>query len=68
MRLPQAPLAYDRSDQTQTRSLIEQAFEQALRRGQDVEVAGGRLILQSPDGSRFAIAVSNAGTLSATAL
>lgn len=68
MRLPYAPGAYDQGDQTKTRSLVEQAFEQTLKRGQDIEVGGARIILQSPDGSRFAIAVSDLGVLSATAL
>jgi hypothetical protein len=39
------------------------------KRDTDVEIAGSqRLILSSPDGTRWSITVSNAGAISATAI
>ena len=67
MRLPYAPATYNQADQTKTRSLIEQAQEQLVKRGQDIEMGAGRIILQSPDGSRFYLTASDLGVLTLTA-
>jgi hypothetical protein len=43
--------------------------ERNFKRGRDVELARGeRLILRSPDGSRWSVTVDNAGALSTTAV
>lgn len=69
MKLPTAPNVYDRASEAQRNLIIEQADQQNLKRLQDIEiVAPQRLILRSPNGSRWVITVSNTGTLSATAL
>jgi len=68
MSLPSPPEKYDRPDQMKTRSMLERMDRQNHKKGQDVEVAGGaRLILSSPDGSRWSIEVDNAGAISAVA-
>lgn len=44
-------------------------IEKTFQRGRDVELARGeRLILRSPDGSRFIVEVDNTGALGTTAL
>ena len=50
------------------RRQIEQADRENHKRGQDVEIGDGRLILTSPDGTRYSVEVDNAGNLSATAV
>jgi hypothetical protein len=50
-----------------TRSIIEREDLQNFKRNQDVEVRT-RLILASPNGTRYQIVVSNIGVLTATAL
>jgi hypothetical protein len=39
-----------------------------FKRGGDVELDAGRIILRSPDGARWALTVSNAGVVGATSL
>ena len=68
MKLPRPTERYDAQDQTAMRSLVEQSDSMNYKRNQDVEIAQGRLILKSPDGTRYVISVSNAGAISATAL
>tara|TARA_R100001510_G_scaffold35916_1_gene32372 strand:- start:747 stop:929 length:183 start_codon:yes stop_codon:yes gene_type:complete len=47
---------------------IEQADDLNHKKLQDVEIGEARLILRSPNGSRFSVTVDNSGNLSATAL
>lgn len=47
---------------------IEQADQLNHKRNRDVEIGKGRVILASPDGTRYALAVSNAGVLTAVAV
>lgn len=69
MKLPSPPERYNQSSEAQRNSAIELADKQNMKRLEDIEiVAPRRLILRSPDGSRWQIEVSNTGTLSATAL
>ena len=48
--------------------------EEVYKRQRDVEISGGdanrrqRLILVSPDGTRWSVTVNNSGTLSASAI
>jgi hypothetical protein len=66
MRLPTAPPNYSVPDQSRLRDALESADAQNLKRGYDVEMNAGRVILTSPNGTRYALAVSNAGVLSTT--
>ena len=69
MSLLRAPNAYSREDQDRLRTELDKMDAKNRKTGQDVEVAGSeRLILSSPNGSRWDIQVSNAGALSAVAL
>lgn len=68
MKLPSAAPQYDLRDQAQMRNLIERADVQNRKKGQDVEVLGARLILTSPNGTRYSVTVDNSGNLSTTAL
>lgn len=68
MKLPSASPQYDLRDQAQLRNLIERADVQNRKKGQDIEVLGARLILTSPNGTRYSVTVDNLGNLSTTAL
>ena len=68
MKLPQAKPTYSQVDDQTARSLIERADADNLKKGRDIEVSPGRLIIKSPNGSRWSITVSNAGAISAVAL
>lgn len=69
MRLPVPPSRYDQSTEAQRNLTLEQADLQNLKRQADVEVVEPqRLILRSPNGTRYKITVSNTGVLSATTL
>ncbi len=67
MKLPRPSESYDAMDESITRAAIERADDENLKRGRDLEVHPARIILRSPNGSRWAITVSNTGTLSASA-
>ena len=67
MKLPNSTERYDQLDQNMTRNIIERDDLQNFKRNQDVEVRT-RLILASPNGTRYQIVVSNIGILTATAL
>lgn len=68
MKLPSAAPEYDLRDQAQLRNLLERADVQNRKQGQDVEIRGARLILTSPNGTRYSVTVDNSGNLSTTAL
>lgn len=69
MSLARAPEAYTKLDQDRFRKSLDDRDAENRKKRQDVEIAGTeRLILSSPDGSRFNIVVSDAGVLSAVAL
>lgn len=67
--LPIPPATYSGSEESQFRQSVQTELDRRLLRGVDLELANEeRLILVSPDGSRFSITVANDGTLSAVAL
>lgn len=69
MSLPRAKADYSTEDQDRLRIEIDKMDAKNRKTGQDVEIAGSeRLILASPNGSRWSVVVSNAGALSAVAL
>jgi hypothetical protein len=69
MSLARAPEVYSKDDQDRFRKALDQLDAENRKRQQDVEIAGSeRLILASPNGSRWSVQVSNAGALSAVAL
>lgn len=68
MRLPNVPNVFNRLIETERNRTLELADQQNRKVGQDVEIGGQRLILTSPDGTRWSITVSNAGAISATSI
>ena len=68
MRLPSPPAMFQTSYQSALNVQIEQADDLNHKKLQDVEIGESRLILRSPNGSRFSVTVDNSGNLSATAL
>lgn len=68
MKLPTPGNGYSRDDQQEIRRQIELADKQNLKRDRDIELREARIILTSPNGTRYAITVSNAGALSAVAV
>lgn len=68
MKLPASRPTYTQVDDQTARSMLERADAENHKRNRDVEVSPGRLILQSPDGTRWSIEVSNSGVISASSL
>jgi hypothetical protein len=68
MKLPASRPAYTQVDDQTARSILERADAENHKRNRDIEVSPGRLIIKSPNGTRYTIEVSNAGVISATAL
>tara|TARA_R100000654_G_scaffold74337_1_gene108477 strand:+ start:573 stop:779 length:207 start_codon:yes stop_codon:yes gene_type:complete len=68
MRLPDALREYSQQQEQQKNLLLEQADTLNFKRFQDVEIADARLILKSPNGSRFSVTVDNSGNLAATSI
>ena len=65
MILPNSPNSYDQGVEAQRNLLIEQADDLNRKKNQDIELRNDRLILQSPNGTRYRLAVENNGNLSA---
>lgn len=68
MKLQQAPERWTPEFQNKLNSVLENEDRKNLKNGSNIELVQNKLILRSPNGSRFALSVSNAGVLSATAL
>ena len=67
--LPQATAAYDFASTSQLINELEIRDGQAFKIGERMELNGQddtQLIIISPDGTKFKLQVSNAGTLSTT--
>lgn len=65
MKLVIASPRYDVSRETERNRQLEAADRENHKRGRDIEVNPGRLILTSPDGTRWSVTVDDTGTLSA---
>ena len=68
MRLPSPPHEYAVTNESQRNLVIEQADNLNHKKNRDVEIGDGRLILKSPNGTRYQITVSNAGVIGASAV
>jgi hypothetical protein len=69
MKLPTPSNRYDQTLEAQRNLILEQADLQNHKRLTDLEiVAPQRIILRSPDGTRWKLVVNNAGVLTATTL
>ena len=65
MTAPRPQAAYDVRWATAVKQAIDELEQRAHKKGQDVELSGGRVILTAPNGTRYALTVSNTGALSA---
>jgi hypothetical protein len=69
MNLPSPPHKYDRAHAQQVLEELRRSDQENFKSGRDVRLERGeRLILRSPNGTRFKITVDNAGVISATAI
>ena len=68
MNLSRATPDYSQQDQDRLRTDLEVADLENFKRGRDLEIGAGRIILTSPNGTRWVLTVSNAGALSAVSL
>ena len=68
MRLPSPPNEYAVTNEAQRNLVIEQADNLNHKKNRDIEVGDGRLILKSPNGTRYQITVSDAGVVGASAV
>lgn len=63
MKLPKQPNAYDRVHEQRRSREIELADARNIKRGQDIDLGDGSLILTSPNGTRYSITIDNNGNL-----
>lgn len=69
MRLPNPPPQYSSSLEAQRNQILEREDSLNFKKTADVEIVDPqRLILRSPDGTKYVISVDNSGVLSASAL
>lgn len=68
MKLPIPQGQYSRTVEVDRNRLIEMADAMNHKRNRDVEIADTRLILTSPNGTRYSVTVDNAGVISTTAI
>jgi len=74
MKLPSPSQQYDVTGEANFRRILESTDAQNYKKNQDVEIGSkkidpsNRLILCSPNGTRFEILVSNIGVITASAL
>lgn len=67
MKLPAPSKQYDGTNEAQTRGAIEREDARNLKKGGNILVGKGALVLTAPNGSLWQITVSNSGALIATA-
>jgi hypothetical protein len=68
MRLPNAPIKYHSGEMQKAFSEIERSDNLNHKKMQDLEIGDARLILKSPDGTRYSVTVDNSGNLSAASI
>ena len=68
LNVPHPPQVYTPVMEAQRNFLLENADRLNRKTNADVEISSSKLILTSPNGTRYSVVVSNGGALSATAL
>lgn len=68
MKLRPAPPQYNRMIFADMVRILQSADAENHKRGRDVEIGSARLILTSPNGTRYAVTVDNAGNISTSAV
>lgn len=64
MIISRAPSTYDAREEQAFREEVRRAGRDSIKRGQDIELVGARLILTAPGGTQFLLKVADDGTLS----
>jgi len=59
---------YDKTAEQRRNQVIETALDKTLTRFVDIEVAVNRIILTSPDGTRYRLIVQDGGALATVAI
>lgn len=67
MNLPRPSAKYDAANEAQMRSAIEREDARNLKKGGNILVGKGALVLTAPNGSLWQVTVSNSGVLTAVA-
>jgi len=68
-KLPQAPASYSPQDESQHRSIVEQALKNMRSANEDVEIKRNqRMIMRSPNGTRWSVTIDDTGVISTAAL
>ncbi len=67
MNLPKALAVYDQVNEQETRQLLVQENKRAVKKGDTIYFDRNEVILSAPNGSRWALVVSNLGALSTVA-
>jgi len=68
MKLPRPRLAYDPRVEAERNRVLEDEDRRNLKRGRDVEIEDGRLILTDSNGVRYEVGVDTSGNLTTTSL
>lgn len=68
MKLRPATQTFQQEIEAERIRQIEAADRENHKRGRDVEIGSARLILTSPNGTRYSVVVDNAGNLSTSAV
>lgn len=68
MKAPRPTSSYDARWASELKRVFDDLEQRAHKKGEDIEPAGGRIILTSPNGTRYILTVDNAGALSAVPL
>ena len=68
MKLPMPMHTYDQVIEINRNNSLEMADLQNHKKRQDIVVDNARLILTSPNGTRYSVTVDNSGNLSASSL
>jgi hypothetical protein len=68
MRLPLPSQEYRSSIIQQTNNVLELEDNKNFKKDTDMNINDGRLILKSPNGTRYQVTVDNSGNLGTTAI
>lgn len=68
MNLPAPTPAYSPDNEAATRRALEQEDKRNVKIGGDIEFINGKLIIRSPNGTRWRLAVADDGEVSTSAL
>lgn len=65
---PQPETVWDPRNQARRDEMVRQIDRSTHKKGEDIEVGDGRIIIRSPNGARWAVTIDNAGVITALAV